>query len=226
MPVSRNAAGRSEAGAGGPGVCLNRMNHARILVPAARLRSGVVSNHNGTLPKRWRTRPCSVQGGKTAKRAALAILVCGAQLGLGEVGTVPGQEGQDHHGVRGRAGTFGTRQRDAQRSRDRGSVDARIGRSSRGKPTRFASAFTNTAARTSGETATSARTRRTVMRTARGLQVDRIAGNGRRTFHSNRWTLVMNIVTFAQKEGEKRPRPARCFSELPCGFSGFRSFCG
>ena len=30
-----------------------------------------------------------------------------------------------------------------------------------------------------------------------GLQVDRLAAGGRRTFHSNRWTLAMNIVTYA-----------------------------
>ena len=34
-----------------------------------------------------------------------------------------------------------------------------------------------------------------------GLQVDRVGSNTRRTFHSNRWTLAMNIVTYANREG-------------------------
>ena len=34
-----------------------------------------------------------------------------------------------------------------------------------------------------------------------GLKVDRVAGNGRRTFHSNRWTLAMSIVTYAKPGG-------------------------
>jgi hypothetical protein len=34
-----------------------------------------------------------------------------------------------------------------------------------------------------------------------GLQVDRLAGGGKRTFHSNRWTLAMNIVTYANEKG-------------------------
>ncbi len=33
-----------------------------------------------------------------------------------------------------------------------------------------------------------------------GLKVDRVAGNGRRTFHSNRWTLAMSIVTYAGED--------------------------
>lgn len=39
-----------------------------------------------------------------------------------------------------------------------------------------------------------------------GLKVDRVAGNGRRTFHSDRWTLAMSIVTYA---AEATPGNAR-----------------
>jgi len=37
-----------------------------------------------------------------------------------------------------------------------------------------------------------------------GLQVDRVAGGGRRTFHSNRWTLAMSIVTYAGSEASAK----------------------
>jgi hypothetical protein len=36
-----------------------------------------------------------------------------------------------------------------------------------------------------------------------GLKVDRVAGGGRRTFHSDRWTLAMSIVTYAG-DGDQR----------------------